>query len=433
MIDYRLTYVNATNGKTPRYYCVRTSLNSRDVKQLCDPTTRPDDGSGQMTGVVRAAVEEFWNELKRLHFLDSTSRTLVITLQLKSNHVGVRYRMTLMFELTALGAILPSYDVETRILSEQSYADMLLYANISLVSVLFFALLEILEMLRIGPIDYASNIWHLMDWVNYLIFFLVYAQVGAVDAALHNPDCSSYVCSTLGYFDDWRLMGEYRTMKQYLSICVCIQLFKITKFTSALVPKMGLMSNVLRTAAVDLFFFGIIFFNSLIAFSCMLYVQLGPVMVDFYDQIPAIVSLFRALFGDFDIDEIMNNSSGYLNAVLFLGYLFVAVFIMLSLFLAILAEAQAAARDKEATQKLEDPTYQEYGVFALGMANCRRAAVVAREGWEARMSRLGGTGTGNKADEEPALPPPKMQTLDEVVTELRGRCSGLSNCTGVYV
>ena len=36
----------------------------------------------------------------------------------------------------------------------------------------------------------------------------------------------------------------------------------------------------------------------------------------------------------------MDNSSGYLNALLMLGYLFVAVFIMLSMFLAILAEAQ---------------------------------------------------------------------------------------------
>ena len=54
-----------------------------------------------MTGVVRAAVEEMWNELKRSHFLDTMSRSLVITLQLKSNHVGVRYRLTLMFELTA--------------------------------------------------------------------------------------------------------------------------------------------------------------------------------------------------------------------------------------------------------------------------------------------------------------------------------------------
>merc|ERR1719331_14704 len=123
------------------------------------------------------------------------------------------------------------------------------------------------------------------------------------------------------------------------------------------------MTSVLRKCVVDLFFFGIVFFNSVIAFSMMLYVQLGPVMEDYYSQIHSLISLFRALFGDFDIDEIMDNSSGYLNAALFLGYLFVAIFIMLSLFLAILAEAQAAVREDEARQR-DDPNFNEYGAVA---------------------------------------------------------------------
>ena len=64
-------------------------------------------------------------------------------------------------------------------------------------------------------------------------------------------------------------------------------------------------------------------------------------------QVASFLSLARALFGDFDIDEIMNNSSGYTNAVLFLVYLFVAVFILLSMFLAILGESQAQVRIQE--------------------------------------------------------------------------------------
>ncbi len=40
----------------------------------------------------------------------------------------------------------------------------------------------------------------------------------------------------------------------------------------------------------------------------MLYVQLGPVVNDFYEQIPSAVALCRALFQDFDIDEVLRNS-----------------------------------------------------------------------------------------------------------------------------
>ena len=361
--DYRNSYVNTTNGKIPKYYCVRLSPNGRDVRQLCDPTTLLD-GTGEMTGAVRAATEELWGDLKRGHFIDSFSRTMSITLQLKSNHVGVRYRITLLLELTSTGAILPSYDVETRILDDKATDDMLLYATISLVTVLFFAFLELIEIARSGFYAYTSDLWNVMDWTNFFFFFLAYMQVLAVHNSIKNPDCSSYLCDKMGYFDDWKLMAEYRDAKKYLSLCICIQLFKVIKYLSQLVPKMSLMTSVLRTCVIDLFFFGIVFFISLVAFSMMLYVQLGPVTEDFYDQTHAAISLFRALFGDFDIDEIMDNSSGYLNASLFLGYLFVAVFIMLSLFLAILAEAQAQVRETENKRK-EDPKFNEYGVVAL--------------------------------------------------------------------
>jgi len=56
----------------------------------------------------------------------------------------------MMLELTSLGAILPSYDVETRILNERAQEDMLFYAFISLITVFFFAFLELVEMARAG-------------------------------------------------------------------------------------------------------------------------------------------------------------------------------------------------------------------------------------------------------------------------------------------
>ena len=158
-------------------------------------------------------------------------------------------------------------------------------------------------------------------------------------------------------------MNEYRLLKQFLSLCLCIQLFKLIKFSSQLIPKMSLMSSVLRAQLIDLLFFAVVFANSVVSFSSMLFVTLGPLMAAYHSQVAAILSLFRALFGDFDMDDIMNNTAGYMNTMLFLGYLFVAIFIMLSLFLAILAEGQAAIREEEAKQK-EDPTFNEYGVLS---------------------------------------------------------------------
>ena len=56
---------------------------------------------------------------------------------------------------------------------------------------------------------------------------------------------------------------------------------------------------------------------------------------------------------------------------MFLIYLFVAVFILLSMFLAILGEAQAAAREAQAEAKEQGTFGNEYGVFG-GAARQKR-------------------------------------------------------------
>ena len=144
----------------------------------------------------------------------------------------------------------------------------------------------------------------------------------------------------MGYRDDWELMDAMRSAKLYLSMCVCIQLLKMIKFLKQLIPKMALATAVLYKGMMDLIFFGVVFFLTMFAFAMMFYVQLGPNMEGYSDLYSSFVSLARALFGDFDVPDILNNSRGYLNVGLFILYLFVAVFIMLSMFLAILGESQ---------------------------------------------------------------------------------------------
>ena len=51
---------------------------------------------------------------------------------------------------------------------------------------------------------------------------------------------------------------------------------EISKFMSALVPKMDLAPLVLKRALPDLVFFGLVFFISMGAFAAMFYVQVPP-------------------------------------------------------------------------------------------------------------------------------------------------------------
>ena len=103
-------------------------------------------------------------------------------------------------------------------------------------------------------------------------------------------------------------------------------------------------------------------------------------MDDFYSQTSSMIALTKALFGDFPFEEIVDNSRGYTNAILFLVYLFVAVFILLSMFLAILGEAQAAVRDHENQLKEAGQFPNQYGF--LGEAKEKLTEYVAK--WRRR-------------------------------------------------
>ena len=87
MTDYKDYYVTPSNGRQAAFYCVRLTTNGRHLKQLCDPGAN-GQGAEPYTGAVRAAIEEWWNDLKRGHFLDASTRVMTITLQLRSNNMG---------------------------------------------------------------------------------------------------------------------------------------------------------------------------------------------------------------------------------------------------------------------------------------------------------------------------------------------------------
>jgi len=84
--DFRLHRASRDSDNVPRYYCVRIVWDGDWMHQLCDPN---DPTTGRTTGVVRAAVEEWWNDLKRAHWIDSATRVMTVTLPFYSNNAGM--------------------------------------------------------------------------------------------------------------------------------------------------------------------------------------------------------------------------------------------------------------------------------------------------------------------------------------------------------
>ena len=423
--DYRLTEATLGNDRAPNYYCARYTTNGHDITQRCNPTP------GANSGVTRAMMVELVDYLKKGHWIDRQTRMVLITMQLRSNNFGLRFLSRFMFEITNMGAVLPSFDMEAMLDDEGLEQEQTTWMFVALVLVAWFIMLEAIEIWGSGPAEYFGNLWNVMDWANFLLFFMVYSLLTQqkeqnardnlrleYDSSSGSHDCGSVICNQFGFMDMWEVMNTARDAKFYMSMCVCLQLLKIIKFTNVIVPKMSLMTSVLSKGCYDLLFFGIIFGLSMFSFCMLFYIQLGSFMDDYHSQTSSIVALALALFGDFPFAEILDNSRGYTNGILFLVYLFIAVFILLSMFLAILGEAQAAAREDEMMAKADGSAPNPYGFFGEG-----KDWVVKKLG-ELKEMRSGGADKEGEGEEglDPLDGPDAA--LHTALTKLQARLEG---------
>ena len=365
--DYRRQMYEISSGRAAaNFFCVRLSWDGEHVRQLCDPNNE----GGETTGVVQDAVRAFWGDMKSAHWIDAQSRVVTLTLPVRSNNLGMRARLSMIMQISGNGGVVPSYDTDTRVDNAEVKIDValnLLWTTLALV--VYFIIIEAFEVRQEGPFSYFTNMWNAMDWAGFLLFFATFNSYLELADEISVANChdEAFICTGVGFDDGWSVMKATKQCKLYLSVASTLQMLKVIKFVNVFVPKMALATSVLSHGLGDLAFFTVFFFFTIFAFGQLFFIQLGPIDESYLAQFDASFSLFRALFGDFDIQLIMDSSPSYINGMLFVAYLFSAIFILLSIFLTILGEHQAFVRDEQDEAKAAGLGVDEYGVLSVGI------------------------------------------------------------------
>ena len=181
--DYRQHAFNVSRGTSPpNFFCVRLSWNGVAVEQLCDPN---DPETGRTTGRVLSRLTsftltyfhpaahsvsskaipkrhaanrmlQFWQDMKSAQFVDYQTRVLSFTLPVRANHVKVKNRLTMMLQLTSLGGVLPSFELQSRVDTvDYEYVFTVLMLNLALV--IMFVLNEAIEAWDDGFVEYFTK------------------------------------------------------------------------------------------------------------------------------------------------------------------------------------------------------------------------------------------------------------------------------------
>ena len=114
---------------------------------------------------------------------------MTISLSPTSNPVGVRTHVRMMFEIFATGTVIPSYDAQPRVVREDSIQETRLYVWIAAGFTIFFMLSEAYEMNSDG-IKYWQNMWNVLDWVNFILFWFVWYYCTLLVEEIGTPVCA---------------------------------------------------------------------------------------------------------------------------------------------------------------------------------------------------------------------------------------------------
>jgi hypothetical protein len=79
-----------------------------------------------------------------------------------------------VIETVSSGACLPSFITQTRVTRGDYLRDMRTLVWVAFFFTIFFVSLEGVEVYNSGLWEYATNMWNLMDWLNFIVFFMVF-------------------------------------------------------------------------------------------------------------------------------------------------------------------------------------------------------------------------------------------------------------------
>jgi uncharacterized membrane protein YgcG len=205
----------------------------------------------------------------------------------------------------------------------------------------------------LGKERYFADGWSRVDLAKYFFFLVVMGLRANLIAKLW------YLSDDLAYDNGRTFLSLTSVSSTYswteaASALNCIVTFlKVFKYLRP-IKKLALFTETLRLASGDMAYMCVIIAVILLAFGSSFHLAFGPDVKAYVNLPTSMLSLFRATLGDFDLDALVYANYA-LGPFLFILFIFLVFFVVLSMFLSIVDESYDRVRtDLEALDALGD-------------------------------------------------------------------------------
>ncbi|XP_067619298.1 polycystin-2-like protein 2 [Eurosta solidaginis] len=283
-------------------------------------------------------------ELKKQKWIDRATRLVLVEFTLFNANKNLGNNIKFIGELPSTGGVLTSYSIQSVKLGSVFWKDgflICLAGIIFYIFIIYYAIIEVLEMRALGFANYVRLLW---NFVDFLIIFLAFFTF------VYNIWHPIYLNQLYKRFDEnpkeyleldplcfWNLV--YRDVMGICAFLVCIKIFKFISFNKTMRQFNATVSTCFR----DLLGFGVMFGIVFLAYAQLGLLLFGNVHYDFRNFHESLITMIRMILGDFDYDSI-EAANRVLGPIYFLTYILLVFFILLNMFLAIINDTYSAVK-----------------------------------------------------------------------------------------
>jgi hypothetical protein len=173
--------------------------------------------------------------------------------QIDSNSLEISSYSNVLFELTATGSVLSSFDINVAPINVNKSLRLGLLAFLLFLGVQAF---EVVEVRTVGFIKYISNLYNMLELLSLITFTVMSYSLAKLQLMGHSFEANT-LFNTFGFYDNWRFMTDYIDLRNSAGGLFCIQTLKLSQYLILFFPKLGLAKSVLAKSGGDLLGFSI--------------------------------------------------------------------------------------------------------------------------------------------------------------------------------
>lgn len=285
---------------------------------------------------AKKIIEELKNDL----WIDYQTRTVSINLNVFNPNTNLINVVRILFELSENGRIslllrfftMP-YTIYKGIQGTLMMCGQIIYS----LFILYYIWEEIIDIKLANNIClYLTDFWNILDIANLTMHILTIIAYINWFQDFSVIDNQKILLQQDRYIDLFNLAQKYYTIAVFSAFNAFIGFLKIFKYLQ-LSHRLNVLWVTLKKAFWDIISMFIVFMLIILGFSTTGHLIYGSNMIEYHSIISSISTVLRLSIGEINYSELLKVNS-YFTPVFITSYIFMVVFVMMNMFIAVISE-----------------------------------------------------------------------------------------------